>query len=159
MGQELSKTAAGANRIKDEPEVYAALIDGFSKGFTDSEACLAAGISKWVLYSYIDMYPEFGERKEQLKKNPILTAKTHVVSKLSDDTNTAKWYLERRTKEFRPPDRNQGNTNNTLILMTESQLKDRLAHKLSKLLTVQNEPVDVIDAECTSEMSNNDDLD
>ena len=103
--------------------------------------------------------PTFSERKEELKRFPILKAKTCVTDKLVSDVNTAKWYLERRTKEFRPPDRNQGNTNNTLILMTESQLKDRLAHKLSKLLTVQNDPVGAIDAECTDDMSNNSDLD
>ena len=144
---------AGTNKIQDDPKLLAVLVDGFSKGYTDAEACFAAGISKFVLYAYIDMFPEFGERKEELKRNPILTAKTRVVSQLKDDTSTSKWYLERTTKQFRPPDKQLGNTSNTLILLTEAQLQDRLAHKLGKLLSLGTGD-DVMDGEVVDDMLN-----
>ena len=146
--------AKGNNLIKDDPKIYATLIDGFCKGFTDSEACLSAGIAKGVLYSYIEQFPEFRDYKEEIKCNPILTAKTRVVSELGKDTQTAKWYLERKTKEFKPPDRSQGPPGNTLILLTQSQLQDRLANKLTKLLCNTNcntDDEDVIEGEISDE--------
>ena len=76
--------------LMDDPKVIQVLINSFSKGFTDSEACLAANISRTTLYDYIKENPEFGERKEELKKNPILVAKSRVVSVLPEDTQTAK---------------------------------------------------------------------
>ena len=122
-------------KIQDNPELLTKLEEAYSMGCTDAEACLFAGVSTATLFGYINRFPEFSERKEKLKQFPVLKARKKVVTEISKDTGTAKWYLERKTKEFKPPDRQGGNTNNTLILLTETQLKDRLAHKLSNLLT------------------------
>ena len=135
-------TATG-QLLEDNPEIVSKLEIAYSMGCTDTEACLFAGISTATLHYYIkNIDPSFSERKENLKLNPILNAKTTVTDKLKSDVNTAKWYLERKTKEFKPPDKNTNIQLNQLNLLTESQIKDRLAHKLSKLLTDHNEPVD-----------------
>ena len=77
------------------------LLTAFAYGFTDEEACLFAGISsKQTLYNYCNEHPEFGERKELLKKNPIIRAKTNIVEELEKGSiDTSKWYLERKVKE------------------------------------------------------------
>ena len=78
----------------------AKLVEGFEYGFTDLEACLHAGISKDALYDYCEKHPEFTERKEILKRSPILLAKRTIVDDLkANDTDTAKWYLDRKAKD------------------------------------------------------------
>ncbi len=120
--------------IVENPEILTKLEQAFAIGCTDEEACAVAGISKGTLYGYIEQNPDFHERKEELKQLPVIRAKHSVVSRLKEDVATSKWYLERKTKEFKPPDRQTTSTSNTLILLTESQLRDRLANKLNKLL-------------------------
>jgi len=151
----MGRAIPGSNLINDDPKVYAALIDSFSKGFTDKEACFAAGISNGTLYAYCDMFPEFTDHKENLKQTPILNAKSRVTSVLHEDTNTAKWLLERLTKEFKPPDRQGNNTLNTLIIGTNLQLQEKLAHKLTKWLTRGDQGSDdnVTDADYAEDMS------
>ena len=99
--------------------------------------------------------------KEKLKQIPVLKSRQCVVSKITDeqDVNTAKWYLERKTKEFRPPDRNTNIYNNQLNLLTETQLKDRVAGKLTKLLMSRSDPSDVTDDGDASNVSDVTDID
>jgi len=114
-------------------------------GCTDTEACLFANISTATLYAYINRHPDFSERKEKLKQIPILESRKKVTDDIKTNVNTAKWYLERKTKEFKPPDKNTNFTLNQLNLLTDSQIKDRLAHKLTKLLDQGQD--DVVDAQ------------
>src|SRR5918998_4282646 len=58
------------------PEILAKLEYVFSLGGTDKEACFFADIGLETLYRYQRNHPEFGERKELLKSNPILKART-----------------------------------------------------------------------------------
>ena len=125
------------DRIKEDPTIKAKLEQAFAIGCTDEEACIVAGISKGTLYGYIEQDPDFHERKEELKQFPVIKAKHSVVSRLRKDVATSKWDLERKTKEFKPPDKAQV-TFNQLNLLTESQLKERVANKLSKLLNVSS---------------------
>lgn len=82
------------------PEVIAKLEDGFLKGLTDLECCLYAGISKDALYDYCNKYPEFSDRKEQLKKQPAVQAKLNILDAINDgDKDISKWYLERKNKD------------------------------------------------------------
>jgi hypothetical protein len=84
------------------PEIVTKLEQVFAMGGTDEEACLYAGIGKSTLYNYQQKVPEFLERKEALKMNPIFKARETIVAAL-DDPNIAKWYLERKRKqEFSP---------------------------------------------------------
>jgi hypothetical protein len=73
----------------------------FAMGGTDKEACLFADISHQTLYDFQDKFPEFIERKEALKQNPMLKARTTIVAALDKDVNTARWYAERRDPDFK----------------------------------------------------------
>lgn len=72
----------------------------YLKGLTDAEACLYANIGTSTLYDYCNAHPEFAERKELLKKNPVARAKINVAEKIEKgDIEASKWYLERRAKD------------------------------------------------------------
>jgi hypothetical protein len=79
------------------PETIAKLEQSFAMGCTDKEACLYANISMDTLYYYQGNNPEFCQRKELLKENPVLKARSVIVNSLSDP-ETSKWYLERKTR-------------------------------------------------------------
>lgn len=78
------------------------LEEAFAMGCTDLEACVYADISKSTLYKYQENHPEFAERKEELKENPILLARQTVLKSLSEDVNSAWKYLERKDQSLNP---------------------------------------------------------
>ena len=82
------------------PVIISKLEDVFAMGGTDEEACFYAGIGKSTLYNFQDKHPEFVERKEALKLKPVLKARQTIINSL-DNPNEAKWYLEKKTKEFK----------------------------------------------------------
>ena len=90
---------AGGRPTKMTEAVIGKLEQSFAVGGTDLEACFFADIGKDVLYDYIKKHPEFHDRKESLKRKPVLLAKTNVVKKLiSGSIDVSKWYLERRSR-------------------------------------------------------------
>ncbi len=93
----------GGRPTKMTPETVKKLELAFAIGCTDVEACLFADITRQTLTSYQNRNPKFFDRKQQLKKMPILQARTKVVEDIQGDSGTAKWYLERKCKdEFGP---------------------------------------------------------
>ena len=81
-------------------KVVKKLEDWFIMGFTDLEACLYAEISKQSLYDYCKKYPAFTDRKEMLKDNLKMVAKTNLSKTINWwDSNDSKWYLERKGKD------------------------------------------------------------
>lgn len=81
------------------PDIVNKLEQAFSMGCSDLEACLYAGISKQTLYNYQAKNPEFVDRKEQLKEQLVLKARTVIANALNEkDKVTAQWYLERKAK-------------------------------------------------------------
>ena len=82
------------------PEIISKLENVFAMGGTDEEACFYAGIGKSALYNFQEKNPEFVERKEGLKLKPVLKARQTIINSL-DNPNEAKWYLEKKTKEFK----------------------------------------------------------
>jgi len=147
-------------KLVDEPRIIEQLEIAYSMGCTDTEACLFAGISTATLYAYIKRHPSFSERKEKLKEYPILNARKKVTSEIKDDVKVAQWYLERKTKEFKPPNKDTNITLNQLNLLTESQIKDRLAHKLTKLLDNDSgKDLHTIDAKIVEDNINPDTID
>lgn len=80
-------------------EVLGKLEQAFSIGASDAEACRHAGINPDTLYEYQKKNPKYTEKKEALKKTPVLKAK-HTVFKNLDDPKVAMWYLEKRDKDF-----------------------------------------------------------
>ncbi len=73
------------------------LIEAFSWGCTDVEACVYAGISKQTLYSYCEKHPEFTDRKEALKDTPTMKAKRIIFNSLEkQELNTANRVIDRK---------------------------------------------------------------
>ncbi|BCS86838.1 hypothetical protein [Pseudodesulfovibrio sediminis] len=72
------------------------LEEAFALGSTDVEACLYAEISHTTLSNYCNAHPEFLERKQTLKLNPVLKARKVVMDDLEKgDSSTAKWVLDK----------------------------------------------------------------
>jgi len=79
------------------PDVIQKLEEAFLLGCTDLEACFAADISKSSLYNYCNDNPEFLERKEALKQNPVHKARRVILNALDDnDVNTAHRIIDRK---------------------------------------------------------------
>ena len=78
-------------------EVVGKLRQGFLMGFTDEEACKYAQIHRDTLYEYQHKNPEFSDKKEAWKLNPILKAKVIIYKNLKD-FKVAQWYLERKCR-------------------------------------------------------------
>lgn len=85
------------------PEVLAKLDDAFMADATDEMACFLAGISQDTLYYYQTKNPGYSERKKMLKDNVRMQARMAVnkAIKSEEKPETAKWYLERRDKEYK----------------------------------------------------------
>ena len=82
---------------KFTPEIIAKLEQAFLLGCTDVEACLYADVSKTALYNYQERNPEFVDRKEVLKSNPIMKARKVIVDALDEnDVLTAHKVIERK---------------------------------------------------------------
>ena len=81
------------------PESIAKLEHAFLLGCTDLEACFYADVSKTALYNYQNANPEFVERKEKLKENPIFKARKSVIDGLEESPELALKFLERKCKE------------------------------------------------------------
>jgi hypothetical protein len=75
------------------------LEEAFAFGCTDLEACLYADISKQCLYNYQERFPEFVDRKEKLKQNPVLKARMAVIQGFADSGELALKFLERKKKD------------------------------------------------------------
>ena len=81
-------------------DVVNKLEEGFAMWMTDIEACLYANISKPSLYKYCEKNTEFTDRKETLKNNLKMIAKTNLNKSIKDwDMLDTKWYLERKAKD------------------------------------------------------------
>lgn len=79
------------------PETIQKLEQAFLMGCTDQEACLFAGIVPSTLYAYQVSEPEFSERKETLKQNPIMLARSVLLDALKDnDINSAHKVIDRK---------------------------------------------------------------
>lgn len=84
-------------------KVLESLRQAYLIGATNEEAAHYADIAPSTLYLYMENNPEFSEQIKAWKNQPILKAKQKVVRDIDKDTNTAKWYLERKKKdEFSP---------------------------------------------------------
>lgn len=70
----------------------------FKMGSNNTEACAYAEVTESTFYLYRKNNPEFSEKIERWKQNPILKAKRTVYMNL-DNVDTAKWYLERKAKK------------------------------------------------------------
>lgn len=89
------KSSAGRPTVMSDAVVNK-LEEAFAMGCTDLEACFYADISRQTLYNYQESHPEFIDRKERLKRRPVLLARKVVVEALLDnDRASAHKVLER----------------------------------------------------------------
>ena len=94
----MAKDKGGRPTVMTE-EALQLLDEAFRYGCTDLEACLMAGVGKSTLYTYQNENPEFLERKELLKQNPVMLARRTVVEGLEEDPDLAMKFLERKCKK------------------------------------------------------------
>ena len=96
------KSNAGRPTVMTK-DTIAKLEEAFKCGASDLEACFYADISKDSLYNYQKKHPEFIERKEALKNHLKFVSKNVLSKSINEgNANDAKWYLERRDKDFLP---------------------------------------------------------
>lgn len=94
------------------------LEEAFSLGCSDVEACFYADISKQTLYTYQEQNQEFIDRKEALKKNPVLLARQSVIKGMATDPLLALKYLERKERrEFSLRSETETNGDSTPIVI------------------------------------------
>jgi hypothetical protein len=75
------------------------LEEAFALGCTDEEACIYADICKQTLYNFQEKNQEFLDRKELLKKRPILEARKAVINSFKQNPNLAFKYLEKKKRD------------------------------------------------------------
>lgn len=90
---------AGGRPTSMTDEVVQKLEEAFLMGCTDIEACFYANIAKQTLYTYQELNPEFKDRKEELKANPIFLARKSVITGVQNDSDLALKFLERKCKD------------------------------------------------------------
>ena len=74
-----------------------------SWGWSIRSACDYANIAQRTYFDYQKTHPDFRSKLDMLRSRPELLAKMNVIQRLEEgDLETSKWYLERRTAEFRP---------------------------------------------------------
>lgn len=77
-------------------EVVSKLEAAFLLGCTDAAACFSAGISRNTMHNYQTENPEFRDRKQRLKCNPVLQARKVIMASLmAGDVATANKVLDR----------------------------------------------------------------
>lgn len=82
------------------PEVVAKLENAFAQGFTDTDACILAEISRDCLYDYIKRVPSFATKRDALRRRPLLSSVLLINKAIKEgDVATAKWYAERKAKD------------------------------------------------------------
>jgi hypothetical protein len=85
---------------RDEQDIVKKLEYVWALGGSDSEAAFYADINKSTLCEYLKSHPNIAERKEALKENPILEARTTLSKAIKEGhADLALKYLERKKKD------------------------------------------------------------
>ena len=82
----MAKNKGGRPTIMTDAVVHK-LEEAFLMGCSDAEACFFADIAKQTLYNYQERHPEFVDRKERLKSNPLFLSRRIQLDALKDDSN------------------------------------------------------------------------
>ncbi|MFA7133057.1 MAG: hypothetical protein WC108_07135 [Bacteroidales bacterium] len=91
----------GGRPSKMTKEVVKKLEEAFALDATVVEACFYANISRETFYNWMKADNKLCDRLEELRANPVLTARKTVVKSIEVDPDMAMKYLERkRKKEF-----------------------------------------------------------
>lgn len=94
------KKHAGGRPTVFTQDVFQKLEHAWLNGFTDTQACMFAGISMSSLNNYQNKNPEFLARKEFLKENLVLKAKQNMAHMVAmGDKDMTKFVLETKAKD------------------------------------------------------------
>jgi hypothetical protein len=103
-------------------ETVSKLEEVFALGGTDEEACFFANISRQTLYDYQNKYPEFIDRKEQLKQNPFLKARRTIVESLDKPIHAFEYMKRKKKDEFSDRVEHTGAEGSDLVLNINSSI-------------------------------------
>lgn len=84
----------GRPSVWEDGKTLQKMEEAFSWGCSDAEACLYAEIAPATLYNYCKKHPEFLERKEQLKRNPLLLARHSRNKGMKSDAKLSHDFLK-----------------------------------------------------------------
>lgn len=101
VAQKTNKNGTAGRPPLNETQKMDMLRQAFLMGCTDEEACLFADCSTSWFYEYQKENPEFMEKKELWKKNPVLQARRNIFEAIAifGDTQISGWYLSRKAKD------------------------------------------------------------
>lgn len=79
------------------------IYEAFRWHYNITEACQHAGISRGTYYNWLEQHPQFAEKVEVAKTDPLKQAKQNIAKEIQGgDVSTSKWLLERRDPDFKP---------------------------------------------------------
>jgi hypothetical protein len=107
---ELATTEIKVTKGRGQPpamteKVVRALETAFKYDWTVKKACNFAGISTSTYYDFLKLYPEYAEKFAILRESASDLAQQVIIDDIehNKNTNTAKWWLEkRRSEKFAP---------------------------------------------------------
>lgn len=119
--EETNRNKVGRPTVMTD-ETVSKLEEVFALGGTDEEACFYANISRQTLYDYQNKYPEFIDRKEQLKQNPFLKARRTIVESLDKPIHAFEYMKRKKKDEFSDRVEHTGAEGKDLILNINSSI-------------------------------------
>lgn len=92
------------NPSKMDDTVVQKIKDGLAMDLGIEEICFLANISKQTYYNWRESFPELAEEFDLFRYNLKVKSKALIRKQIEEkeDKETAKWYLERRDKGFKP---------------------------------------------------------
>jgi predicted DNA-binding protein YlxM (UPF0122 family) len=120
-----TKKKMGRPSILDNPDTVGNLKFAFSIGCNITEACVFAEVSRDAFYDALKKDPDFSDKIEKLKLNPVIKAKQTVFKDL-ENPQTARWLLERKASD-------EFGTKQTINAKVEGSVG--VVHDLSKIPT------------------------
>jgi len=89
---------------KLDEETVKKIKEALSMDCSIKEVCLLAKISKQTYYNWRESFPKLAEEFDLYKNNLKLKSKVVIKKNIEEkeDKDIARWYLERRDKDFKP---------------------------------------------------------
>jgi len=97
------KKKSNAGRPTDfKEEVVTKLVEAFKNDFTDTEACIYAGISRNTFYRWLNEKPEFNDKIQSAKAFLFFAAKRNITQQVVNLKSVPdSWkFLEKRQKDI-----------------------------------------------------------
>lgn len=99
-GSQKWKERIGQKVTKMSDEVIGKLEYAFSIDCTIAEACFYADINPDTYYTWVKKFPKLSERFEELRNQPVLTARTTLINNLGRPGIALEYLKKKRREEF-----------------------------------------------------------